>query len=242
MLQVCICDDDKSFVNRLTPLVYFILEKYPVQVAYLDSGESFLFHFEENPNFVDIVLMDIDMGELNGIETMTQMRQLGFSGELIYLTAMRDYVFDSFDTYPLNYILKTEQNMDKLQSVLLAAAESSMKRRNRFLIVGSNKNATKVEKINITYMEAASRQVLIHLRDNSTVEYSGSLVQTLEMDGMDDFVQIHKSYLVNLHNIRQIKTNSLILTGGSELPLGRKFVTKIRAQFSDFLSRNTIEV
>lgn len=242
MLQLCLCDDDKLISDRMTPLIYTILEKYQVQVTCLSSGESFLFHFREAPNFMDIILMDIDLGGLNGIETMKEMRAIGCTSELIYLTAMRDYVFDSFDTLPLNYILKTEQGLGKLQSAVLAAAENAMKKKERFLMIGNSKNSIKAEKMQVLYIEATNRQIIFHMRGCAPLEYSGSLQQALELAGTDDFSRIHKSYVVNLHNVRQIKSASLVLLDGTELPLGRKFVADARDQFSTFLSRNTIEV
>lgn len=242
MLQVCICDDDKNIASRFTPLIYSILESYPVQITHLESGESFLFHFSENPNFVDIILMDIDMGKTNGIEVMKEMRRLGCRSELIYLTAMRDYVFDSFDTLPLHYILKTNLDISKFQSVLLDAADRAMRKKNSMVAVGNGRNATRVDKKNILFLEASNRQVLFHLAGKSPETYSGTLSQAMRVTGPDGFAQIHKSYVVNLNSIRQIKTASVILVDGTELPLGRKFVASARKAFSDFLTRNSLEV
>lgn len=242
MLTICICDDDKTIADKLTLLVYSILEDYPVQIIYLDSGESFLFHFLENANFVDIILMDIDIGGLNGIEVMRKMRQAGCNSELVYLTAMRDFVFDSFDTLPLNYILKDEQGIKKLHSVLLAAAENAMKKKSDFIIIGSCKNTIKVDRAYILYIETYNRQVLYHLLNQPPAESSSTLLQAFEAVGREDFIRTHKSYIVNLHNIRQIKSSFVTLIDGTELPIGRKFVNDVREQFSDFLSRNTIDL
>ncbi|MBS5081945.1 MAG: response regulator [Clostridiales bacterium] len=63
MLQICLCDDDKTIANRFMPMIRDILKNHPAQITYLKSGESFLFHFRENPNFMDIILMDIEMGK-----------------------------------------------------------------------------------------------------------------------------------------------------------------------------------
>lgn len=242
MLQVCLCDDDKNIADQMTPVIYSILEQYAIQITYLNSGESFLFHFRENPNFMDIILMDIDMGEKNGIEVMKEMRQASCTSELIYLTAMRDYVFESFDTLPLNYILKHEQNIEKLQSVLLTAAENATRKKDRFLMIGNSKNSIRVEKNELLYIEATNRQVVFHMLNSAPVGYSGSLQQAFDITGEGDFIRVHKSYIVNLHNIKQLKTSSLVLLNGTELPLGRKFATDIRDRFSDFLARNTIEL
>lgn len=242
MLTLCICDDDKTISDKLSLLVYSILEAYQVQIIYLDSGESFLFHFLENPNHVDIILMDIDMGGLNGIEVMMKMRRAGCTSELIYLTAMRDYVFESFDTLPLNYILKGEQDIKKLQPVLLTAAENAMKKKDNFTIIGSCKNSTKVDKAHILYIETSNRQVLYHLLNSPPVESTGSLLQAFDIVGREDFIQTHKSYIVNLHNIRQIRATSITLIDGAERPIGRKFVNDVRERFSDYLARNTIDV
>lgn len=242
MLTICICDDDKTISDELTLLVHSTLEDYSIQVIYLYSGESFLFHFLEKTNFLDIILMDIDMGKSNGIEVMKKMRQAGCNSELIYLTAVKDFVFDSFETSPINYILKDEKNVKKLQSVLLIAAENAMRKKNNFIIIGSSKNTVRVDKAHILYIETYNRQVLYHLLNHSLVESSSTLLQAFDAVGREDFVRTHKSYIVNLHNIRQIKSSFVTLIDGTQLPIGRKFVNDVREQFSDFLARNTIEI
>lgn len=242
MLTICICDDDKTITDELTLLVYSTLKDYPAQIIYLYSGESFLFHFLEKTNFVDIILMDVDMGKFNGIEVMKKMRQAGCNSELIYLTAMKDFVFDSFETFPLNYILKDEKNVKKLQSVLLIAAENAMKKKNNFITIGSSKNAVKVDRTHILFIESYNRQVLYHLLNHPPVESSSTLLQAFGTVGREDFVRTHKSYIVNLHNIRQIKPSFVTLIDGTQLPIGRKFVNDVREKFSDFLAKNTIDI
>lgn len=242
MLQVCLCDDDKKIANRFTPLIYLFLKNHPVQITHLESGESFLFHFKENPNFVDIILMDIDMGGINGIEVMKEMRRLGCRSELIYLTAMRDYVFDSFDTLPLHFILKTNLDINKFQSILLDAAGRALQKQSNMIVVGNSRNSTKVDKKQLLFLESSNRQILFHMLGSIPLAYSGTLLQAMELTGTDNFTQIHKSYVVNMNNIRQIKTASVMLIDGTELPLGRKFVAGARKSFSDFLSKNTLEV
>lgn len=242
MLQICLCDDDKTLANRFLPMIRSILKKHPAQVMHLESGESFLFHFRENPNLVDIILMDIEMGETNGIDVMKEMRRLGCRSELIYLTAMRDYVFDSFDTLPLHYILKTDLDINKFQSVLLDAADRASQKKDSMIAVGNSRNSTKVDKKHLMYLEASRHQVLFHVTGNIPFAYSAPLSKAIELVGTDNFTQIHKSYVVNLNHVCQIKSTAVILIDGTELPLGRKFVTSVRKIFSDFLTRNTIEV
>lgn len=242
MLNICICNDDKTASEKLTLLVHSILKDYPIKLVCLESGESFLFHFLENPNYFDIILMDIEIGKLNGIQVMTKMRLAGCKSELIYLTALKGYVFDSFDTYPLNYILKGRQGMEKLRSVLPTAAKNAVKKQDDFIMIGGCKNFVKVDKKYILYIDIYNRQVLYHLLNNPPIESPGSLMQALEAVGRENFIQAHKSYIVNLHNVRHLRASSLTMIDGTELPIGRKFVTAFRERFSDFLSKSTIEV
>lgn len=242
MLQICLCDDDKKTANNFIPIIHSILKNHHFKITHLESGESFLFHFREKPNFMDIILMDIDMGEINGIQVMKEMRRLGCKSELIYLTAMRDYVFDSFDTLPLHYILKTNLDMCKFQTVLQDATNRAEQKQNRMLVVGNRRNSTKVDKKQILYLETSGHQILFHMIDRTLIAYSGTLSQAMGLTGTDSFAQIHKSFVVNLDNILQIKTAYVILIDGTELPLGRKFATSGRKSFSDFLAMNTLEV
>lgn len=239
MLHICFCDDNTTFSKQLIPIIRNTLQEYPIQISYFKSGQSFLFHYLENYNLPDIIIMDIEMDYINGIDVMKKMRSVGCTSELIYLTSIEDYVFDSFDTKPLHYLIKANLDINKLKKVLYIAVKNALEKKQEFIIIEKAKNVFKVLKKEIIYIEANNKLLTLYLMNNNTIQYYGVLSKFLELANTDGFIQIHKSYIINLQNILQIKAQHVILIDKTKLPIGRKYKNTVRSQFADYLTQYT---
>lgn len=110
MLKICLCDDDLQMLGKFTNKneKWLNMNEYMFQIQTFNSGEHLIFYMEEEPNQFDIIILDIIMGGLDGIETAKKLRQYGYEGVILFLTSNKGYAFDSFCAEPLNYILKEE--------------------------------------------------------------------------------------------------------------------------------------
>ncbi len=75
-----------------------------------NSDKSLVFELEDNTNKFDIIIMDIVMKGIDGIETSRILRDYGYNGIIIFLTSSKEFTFDSFRDEPFNYILKNNKN------------------------------------------------------------------------------------------------------------------------------------
>ncbi|MFA6847922.1 MAG: response regulator [Lachnospiraceae bacterium] len=108
MLNVFLCDDNEVLLTRYKKILTAIAKKHDhdVRFSLFTSGESLIFNLADSPNDADIIFLDILMGKVNGIDTARQLRAAGCTAEIIFLTSSDEFVFESFDTSPLHYILK----------------------------------------------------------------------------------------------------------------------------------------
>ena len=193
-MRIVICDDDEricaSMRTRTTELLPLAV------VRCFTSGEALLSDASPAP---DILLLDILMPDMDGIECARRLRDSGWNGILIFMTGERDRVFDAFDAHPFQYLVKPFSD-EKLSSVLSDAIsvleKNNRKRGPRFIEIQSGKEHIRIDLMRLMYAEVYDRKLILHMRDK-TIEYYGRLAR-LEKHTGADFYRIHRSYLINL--------------------------------------------
>ena len=116
--HISICDDNAEQIKYLRRLVRLWAEKmaFAVQLYEYESAEEFLFKYPDNP--CDILLLDIEMGEMNGMELAKKLRNSNDNLPIIFITGYADYMADGYDVFALHYLLKPVEE-DKLFFVLV---------------------------------------------------------------------------------------------------------------------------
>lgn len=123
MINICLCDDEKNILNYYSEKINEIakLNNKLIKIELFESGESLLFELEENPNRFDIMIIDIIMRNVNGIDATKILRNYGYQGIIIFLTSSSEFALDAFEVEPLNYIIKDEEQEDKFKEIFLKA-------------------------------------------------------------------------------------------------------------------------
>ena len=107
MLYIAICDDDRYMLESLKKLVkdFFVQNNLDLKIRLFTSGEELL-RYEDR---IDILFLDIQMKNMNGMETAKRLRQLDFRGFLIFITVLKELVFQAFEVQAFDYLLKPVQ-------------------------------------------------------------------------------------------------------------------------------------
>ena len=121
--KIAICDDETIDTDYLCGLVekWEAYAKHTVQIKTFVSAEEFLFHYEEDKVW-HILLLDIEMGKINGVELAKKIRIKNKEVQIIFITGYNDYISDGYDVEALHYILKPVYK-EKLYEVLSRACE-----------------------------------------------------------------------------------------------------------------------
>lgn len=222
-MRIAICDDEKSVqeilaekVNRFCP---------GAKVRCYSSGRELL-EAEETP---DILFLDIQMPDLDGMETAEQFREKNKRTVLIFVTAVEDYVFRAFDVGAFHYLVKPFEEQ-KFASVLESAvercrqsAESSSAPKGReeekHILILSNGNYVKIRLRDIVYAEVFNRKVVIH-KMAEDIEYYGKLSDLEKLAGRD-FFRCHRSFLVNFRYVERYDGAMIMLEKGT-VPIAKK--------------------
>ena len=202
------------------------------------SGKSMWFDLEECIDSIDILFIDVLMDEMTGIDVSKKMRKYGSDAQIIFITSVRSHVFEALDVMPLHYLIKNEIDDDVIKNILMKAVTLSNKyKKSGFLYkVGHNRRYIRCE--DIVFFEINNRVISMHCSDKN-VEVFYSTMDKLEND-LDDneFIRIHRSYIVNITKISSINSKNLMCGDGIVLPVGRKYIDKLKQKYSKFILEN----
>ena len=216
-MDIAVVDDEKAIREHICGLVEeqqpeSRIETYATGEELLASGKRF-----------DIVFLDIQMEGMNGIEAARSLREknanLGVEDTvLVFITGIRDYVFDAFDLYAFQYLLKPIDE-GKFAEVLERAVREAAKKKERRVLFIKSRNLT-LDQSEILYIESRAKKVEIHTV-RQTIEIYAAMDE-LEGQLGDGFYRCHRAYIVNMDCITEYDSESITLTNGDRVYLTKK--------------------
>lgn len=218
MYRFAVCDDNPADGAYVAALI----EKWAraagtgLTIEQYASAEAFLFAYEEEPSF-DVLCLDIEMGNMSGVELAKKLRQSGAGLQIVFITGYMEYIAEGYDVEALHYLLKPVTE-EKLEAVLNRAAER-LKTRERTLLLTLPDGAVRLPLYEIRYLDVLKNYVTVHGKEAYSVKRT---LNDLERELDDSFYRIHRSYIVNMRFIRKISRTEVILKDGTALPLSRK--------------------
>ena len=215
--KIAICDDsdaDREYVLNM-------VNRWAAgagQVVHTDtftSAENFLFHYAEESDY-DILLLDIEMGDMDGVTMAKQLRKNNDIVQIVFITGYSDYISEGYEVAALHYLMKPVKE-EKLCSVLDRAAEKLQKNETvlNFEIGGE---MLRLPIYQIRYADVFGNYVTIHALSDTTVKMTlGELEKQLD----ERFYRVGRSAIINLTQISRVTKSEIMLVDGTAIPLPR---------------------
>lgn len=221
--KVSVVDDNASDREYITVLVkrWAAESGHTVSLSGFPSAEAFLFACEDSPS--DMLLLDIEMGGLNGVELAKAVRQKDGTVQLVFITGYPDFIAEGYEVSALHYLMKPV-SFEKLCMVLDKAA-ANLARAERRLCVTYDYETVFVPLSQIFYIEAQKQYVMIHAAGGN-YRKKGSLAE-MEKELDEYFFKCQRSFLVNLRYVVRVKRDCVVLKDGTEVPISRGMAEKI---------------
>jgi DNA-binding LytR/AlgR family response regulator len=231
-LKIAVCDDDSSQRNYLTEIVLTWAKKrcHLIKLIPYANAKAFLFDYEEQKDF-DILLLDVEMPEISGIELAKTVRRENQSVQIIFITGYYEYFSDGFDVSALHYLIKPV-DADKLFLVLDRAVKH-LAERERAILISTAEGEFKVSLSNILYLEAQKVYVVVH---TVTGDYRMRIALTKFTEQLDEtFFKVHRAYVVNLKYIEKITRTEISVANGDVVPISRGMYDAVHAALIKYL-------
>ena len=223
-IRIAVIDDRAADREYITALVSRWAKDREVAVTAVPfpSAEAFLFAYSEDKNF-DILLLDIEMGAINGVELAKTVRAENDAVQMIFITGFPDFIAEGYEVSALHYLMKPVDR-DKLFSVLDRAA-ANLEKAERRLRVTFERCIDYVPFSKILYLEAQKQYVRI-VTEGEEYRMKASLAETAAQ--LDEyFFPCQRSFAVNLRHVARILPDRVVLKNGAEVPISRGMAEKI---------------
>lgn len=215
--KIAICDDSDTDRRYTLNMVEHWAESaaHKVKVDTFPSAESFLFHYEEESDY-DILLLDIEMGEMDGVAMAKLLRKSNDTVQIIFITGYSDYISEGYEVAALHYLMKPVKE-EKLRSVLDRAAEKLAKNE-KILNFEVGGEMVRVPIYQIRYADVLGNYVTIHALYDVTVKMTlGEFEKQLD----ERFYRVGRSTIINLTQISRVTRAEIKLSDGTAIPIPR---------------------
>ena len=233
-LRVAVCEDQAAEREALLKLLADSgVDNVP---TVFESGEALLAAFA--PHAFDLLLMDIYMGGITGVETVERVRRMDKSVPVAFITTSTDYAMESYRLSALMYLEKPMQGAKVREMLELAR----MKRDSGPALAVCRRGETeKLLLADILFLEQQGRQVLVYLRDGQTVPVYEKLSSLLPQLEGQPFFQTHKSYCVHLDFVQYIDMDMrcFVMANGNNVPIRREWLGRAKRAWEERLFART---
>ena len=215
--RVAIVDDssvDAAFVEDILN-IWAQDRQAGVQTQRFTSAENFLFRYAEDKEW-DILLLDIEMGAMDGVTMAKRVRQDNEAVQIVFITGYSDYIAEGYEVAALHYLMKPV-NREKLLTVLDRAMEKR-KQEERCLNLETYGEMVRLPFYEIRYLDVHQNYVTVHAKADYTVKRTlGDFEKQLD----NRFCRVGRAMILNLKYIQRVTKTEVRLSDGTVLPLPR---------------------
>ena len=215
--KIAICDDSEADRQYVLHMVTSWAEGagHMVHTDTFSSAENFWFHYAEENDY-DLLLLDIEMGEMDGVTMAKQLRRTNDTVQIVFITGYSDYISEGYEVAALHYLMKPVKE-EKLFAVLERATEK-LSKNEKVLNFEVSREMVRVPVYQIRYADVFGNYVTIHAMQDITVKMTlGDLEKQLD----ERFYRVGRSVIVNLTQISRVTKTEIKLLDGTAIPLPR---------------------
>lgn len=240
-MRICFCDDEASTRSQFERMAAAWAEQRgeAAELQLYNSAEQLLFEVgqpEAQEFAFDLILLDIQMGGMDGITLARQLRAQDKRVTLAFLTAAREYVFEGYEVQAVRYLLKPMQQ-EKVFELLDLARQNLQEQPSLILNCADEKK--KLYLSQIAAIEAQGHYLIFHTT-------TGQLQQKASLSSLaghlgDSFVMSHRSFYVNLAHLLRISRTECTLDTGLTVPVSRGAYKNLNEQFILYYRKEMLE-
>lgn len=226
-MNVLIIEDSIESANTLT---YLLKENIMFDNAQLFYNTGYMENIDYSIEYF-LIFIDIYLGDVNGIELSKSIKLKCPNAIIVFVTINEDLVFNSLEIQPFYFIRK--KHMENDVHIFLKLLQEYISK-NQLIVFSLRGEVVKLHLNKILYIEAQGHYLKIHTI-NDEYKQKKKLSDIKQQIIYKNFVQIHRSYLINMDYIYKILNNYVILINKKEINIGKKYKNEFKKIFQEYL-------
>ncbi len=215
-MKIAVCDDEEKIRNII---LSELKSSFPDdEIISFGIGEDVLRSVEQDGYVPNIILLDIMMPGVSGMDVARKLRDISDDVVIIFITGEKQYVFDAFDVRAFHFLVKPFSN-EKMVSVIKDAkeeiAKATLKPQKKYVMLNSRGSHIRLCVSDIIFAEVYGTRIIVHTRSDE-IEYYGHLSELHKLVG-DGFFRTHRGYLVNLKFVKRYDSGKCYMAKGEAL-------------------------
>lgn len=232
MFEIFVCDDD---VNITEFLKFFIMKHFgdSYKVFTMNRCQELIGMVEIDERVPDILIMDINLKDGDGIETVKHLQGLYPKLKVIYLTGIINYATSIFETNPAYFLVKPINENNLIDAITKVSRDIEFEKYDS-IVIKTNGSEIILYRKEIMYVESQGRKLVIYLNSGKKNEIYEKMDILQEQLG-SCFVRSHKSFLINMKYITERTNKEFYLTNGKILPISKSNLKDAKLKFVSYL-------
>lgn len=228
-MKIAICDDETEDLK----IIQSYCSKYnpTIPTGVFQSGEALLEAYKSS--FYDLVFLDIEMGQMNGLEVGGKLINMPQKPVIVFATHSLNYAVRGYGI-AMRYLPKPI-TYDVFSNVMELALERILPKK---ISVLSNGEQVFIPISEILYFEILRHQLFVHLNSGEKLSMRGTLTELISQVSQRTFVQPHKSYYINMEYVDRLTKQNIVMTNGDLIPIGRSKKDYFQLRLSEYVKGN----
>lgn len=234
MFKVAICDDEMTSLMINQALTEQVLEEANIEyeiTTFEDMQSMIKGVLDDNADF-DLLLSDILAVGMNGIEAAEEIRRLGDKLPIVFISSTAEFALEGYRVNALRYLQKPVQ-IDKLKEAILEAYAAKGNKKKEYLSFQVADRFYKVNLDDIVYLESMGRDTYV-VTKTETICVHAKFSDMEQQVPSDRFVRCHRSYIINLSEVKDIARYRFLTKNGIEIPISQLQYTDVKKDFIEF--------
>ena len=239
MIKIAICDDEKYMVVDIGIRImdYFDDDKEKFELFEFSNGSDFLLFYNEEGK-ADIIFMDIEIGAENGVEIIAKIREIDENVIVIFVTSYTNYVNAAFRLSAFQYLVKPIIDADFTCD--FSRALRGINDKYKILSINTVDGKKKIDISKIMYMCSEGKVVHIVMQNKTRYDVRSKLSDYKNNELISYFESSHKSYLINLRYVANIKTQYVVLQNNDIIPISRNCKMQFINKYNHYILKELI--
>jgi DNA-binding LytR/AlgR family response regulator len=236
-MRIAMCEDDTIELEKCRKAVEeFIIPNQAEQIITVDTftnGNDLLDYIAKHGGF-DLLILDIIMPSMNGIELATGIRQTNKDCKIIFLTSSPEFAVNSYKVNAFYYQLKPFSSAE-FKSLLSKALDEMGEEKLNSILVKEKGKFTRIQIHTIQYVESMKHIILFHLRNNVVISCYGTLNEFNDILLSDKrFIKCHKSFIINMNYVTSISNKDFMLDNKILIPIPKQVYQQVKNAYFEY--------